>query len=117
MFIFIIHTRAIVEGFKSHPRCGICSCDGRNRIGAAEVAPRWASRPAKGRALRPTDNAGREWNPNQRAGPAKTACSERGSAEGTRGTPAHDSRGSSTYLPPVPAPSAPSLSVEPALPV
>jgi hypothetical protein len=40
MFIFIIHTRAIVEGFKSHPRCGICSCDGRNRIGAAEEAPR-----------------------------------------------------------------------------
>ena len=40
MFMFVMHARAIVEGFESHPRCGICSCDGRNRAGAPEEAPR-----------------------------------------------------------------------------
>ena len=57
MFMFGIHARAVVEGFESHPRCGICSCDGRNRIGAAEQAPGPVPPAVERRALQPPINS------------------------------------------------------------
>ena len=54
--MFGIHVRAIVEGFESHPRCGICSCDGRNRVGALEEAPRPVPPAVERRALQPPIN-------------------------------------------------------------
>src|SRR5262245_4906852 len=56
MFMFGIHVRAIVEGFESHPRCGICSCDGRNRAGAPEEAPRTVQPAVERWALQPPIN-------------------------------------------------------------
>ena len=56
MFMFGIHARAAVEGFESHPRCGICSCDGAKPRGRSRR--RTASCPVRveRRALEPPVN-------------------------------------------------------------